>query len=116
MGNTGSRTGATSAPCAVGDAGRNIPPPRPQSFVAQSELEADAYMEAFMNGFEFVLLAIRGRLAEADLPREERARLERFLADYSRIAQAYRARRTAPAGALVFHGRVEADVALVTTN
>ena len=50
-------------------------------------------MDAFMNGFEFVLLAMRGRLVEADLPDAERARLEGFLADYSRIADAYRARQ-----------------------
>ena len=69
-----------------------------------------------MNGFEFVLLAIRGRLAEGNLPAAERERLELFLADYSRIAQAYRKRRAADPGALVFHGRVQADVGLVTTN
>lgn len=82
-----------------------------------AELEPDAYMEAFMNGFEFVLLAIRGRLAEADLPADERARLELFLADYSRIAGAYRQRRAAAAPeALVFHGRIRVDVSAPATN
>lgn len=82
-----------------------------------AQLEPDAYMEAFMNGFEFVLLAIRGRLAEEKLPEEERARLELFLTDYSRIAEAYRARKPAaePVG-LAIHGRIAADMALVTPN
>lgn len=72
-----------------------------------------------MNGFEFVLLAIRGRLAEADLPADERARLEVFLADYSRIARAYRERKEERAetrGGLVFRGPIVADLALVTKN
>ena len=69
-----------------------------------------------MNGFEFVLLAIRGRLAEADMPADERARLELFLQDYSRIAQAYRQRRAARETGLVLHGPVRADAAMVATN
>lgn len=69
-----------------------------------------------MNGFEFVLLAIRGRLAEGDLPADERARLEVFLADYSRIAKAYRERKDAREDTLVFRGPVVADVALLTKN
>lgn len=59
-------------------------------------LASDAYLEAFMNGFEFVLLAIQGRLAEVDLPSDERARMEAFLADYWRISQAYHDRHPAP--------------------
>lgn len=81
-----------------------------------AQLEPDAYMEAFMNGFEFVLLAIRGRLAEAGLPADERARLEAFLADYSRIAQAFRERREERDDKLVFRGPVIADVTLLTKN
>jgi len=71
-----------------------------------------------MNGFEFVLLAIRGRLAEADLDADERARLEDFLADYSRMAQAYRERKEAreEKETLVVRGPVVADLASVTRN
>lgn len=77
----------------------------------------EAYMEAFMNGFEFVLLAIRGRLAEESLPAAERARLEGFLADYARIAEAYRARRAAvePRG-FAIHGPLPADVLPAMAN
>lgn len=85
--------------------------------VPGAQLDPEAYMEAFMNGFEFVLLAIRGRLAEEDLEPAERARLEVFLADYSRIAQAYRLRRVAvaPEG-LVVSGRVPAEILPVMGN
>lgn len=55
-------------------------------------LSSDAYMEAFMGGFEFVLLAIRGRLAEANVSPADRERLEAFLADYWRISASYHAR------------------------
>jgi hypothetical protein len=58
-------------------------------------LASDAYLEAFMSGFEFVLLAIRGRLAEANVPAAERARLEAFLADYWRISASYHERHAA---------------------
>lgn len=54
-----------------------------------------------MSGFDFVLLAMRGRLAEGDLPAEERAKLEGFLADYLRISEAFRARRAAPPAAAI---------------
>ena len=85
--------------------------------VPSTQLEPDAYMEAFMNGFEFVLLAIRGRLAEEKLAPDERRRLEVFLADYAKIAEAYRLRRPAPdAPGLAIHGRIAADVALATPN
>ena len=94
-----------------------IPPGRIGWVVPSPQMEPDAYMEAFMNGFEFVLLAIRGRLAEEKLPPEERRRLEVFLADYSKIAEAYRARRPAPGTpGLAIHGRIAADVALATPN
>lgn len=67
--------------------------------------DADSYLEAFMNGFEFTLLAIRGRLAESDLGPEERARLEAFLDDYARIVRAYKERRPEePRAGLVLHG------------
>lgn len=69
-----------------------------------------------MNGFEFVLFAIRGRLAEADLPADERERLEGLLADHSRIAQAYHDRKEERGEKLVFHGPFVADVALMTSN
>lgn len=54
--------------------------------------ETSDYLEAFMSGFEFVLLAIRGRLAESDLSEHERATLLAFLEDYERIARAYHTR------------------------
>lgn len=84
----------------------------------QPNADPEAYLEAFMNGFEFVLLAIRGRLAEGGLPPHERARLEVFLADYSRIAQAYRDRRATPAAelALAITGRLPASLEPVATN
>lgn len=59
--------------------------------------DLDAYLDAFMNGFEFVLLAMRGRLEETHLSADERARIESFLADYARIVSAYRARSAAAA-------------------
>ena len=34
-------------------------------------LDAEGYLDAFMNGFEFFLLAIRGRLAEENVPAGE---------------------------------------------
>lgn len=76
----------------------------------------EEYMEAFMNGFEFVLLAIRGRLAEGGLPESERERLEVFLADYSRIAQAYRARKPAPEPAMLVEPRLPAELSPAMTN
>lgn len=57
------------------------------------EADPDAYLEAFMNGFDFVLLAMRGRLQESDLEPAERARIDAFLEDYARIPRAYRERR-----------------------
>ncbi|HUR68144.1 MAG TPA: hypothetical protein VM370_02780 [Candidatus Thermoplasmatota archaeon] len=82
-----------------------------------SATDSGAYMEAFMNGFEFVLLAIRGRLAEEDLPAAERARLEVFLADYSRIAAAYRDRRAAPKPVgLGIQGKVTRELEPVAVN
>ena len=78
---------------------------------------SDGYLEAFMNGFEFVLLAIRGRLAETDLPDEERQRLEAFLEDYWRIAKAYRDRRPAPEpSGLSVSGPFAADLKAVAPN
>ena len=60
------------------------------------EPNPEGYLDAFMNGFEFVLFAIRGRLQESRLDATERARIESFLADYDRIARAYRERQDAP--------------------
>ena len=81
---------------------------------------SEAYLDAFMNGFEFVLLAIQGRLAEAGLREDERRRLEAFLDDYWRIARAYHDRRPKESprvGALpAIHGRFEADAALAPAN
>lgn len=79
-------------------------------------LEAEAYMAAFMNGFEFMLLAIRGRLAEEDMSDSERARLDAFLADYAHIAQAYHARTEAPASPLSIQGRVKAALETAAVN
>lgn len=74
-------------------------------------------MDAFMNGFEFVLLAIRGRLAESDLEPGERARIEAFLADYQKLAEAYRGRRSAEGDdSLVFHHLVPIEVGAVVHN
>lgn len=61
--------------------------------------DGDAYLDAFMDGLEFVLLAMRGRMAESRLPLAARERLESFLAEYGRMATAYRERRPARAGA-----------------
>lgn len=59
-----------------------------------------------MSGFEFVLLAIQGRLAEPTLDPAERARIESFLADYWRISESYHQRHApkveAPAVVLPF--------------
>lgn len=80
-------------------------------------MRSEDYLGAFMNGFEFVLLAMRGRLQEADLPAEERARLEAFLADYWRIAQAYHDRQPAPAPqGLGIAGRLPLTVAAPMQN
>jgi hypothetical protein len=84
----------------------------------QQGSETSDYLEAFMSGFEFVLLAIRGRLADARLSDDERERLLAFLEDYERIARAYHARTSdaaaargdlaALAGARAFHAEVSA--------
>ncbi len=58
--------------------------------------DPEAYLEAFMNGFEFVLLAMRGRLQETGLSPADRARIEAVIEDYARIVEAFRARRPAP--------------------
>jgi hypothetical protein len=77
----------------------------------------DEYLDAFMNGFEFVLLAIRGRLQVEELSKEDRARLELFLKEYWRIAEAYRNRRPAADEArLQIEGRLSAALEPVMTN
>ena len=79
--------------------------------------EPEAYMDAFMNGFEFVLLAMRGRLAEGALPPAEKERVERFLADYAKLARAYRDRKGAPEVApLTVRGPVVADLEALAKN
>lgn len=78
--------------------------------------EPEAYMDAFMNGFEFVLLAMRGRLAEGALPAAERERIEAFLGDYAKIAKAYRERSEAPPSPLAIKGPLVADLEALTTN
>lgn len=76
----------------------------------------DAYLDAFMHGFEFVLLAIRGRLAEEGLPPRERERLEAFLADYARIVRAYRDRTGAPPPEGMAARAFRAEVTAALTN
>lgn len=78
---------------------------------------SEEYLQAFMSGFEFVLLAMQGRLEEGTLPEEERARVEAFLADYWRIARAFHDRHDAPASAAtVFQGPLQVDVPPAMAN
>ena len=75
------------------------------------------YLQAFMSGFDFVLLAIQGRLKEGNLPEAERARIEAFLADYWRISRAFHERHEAPAPAgLAIKGPVTADLPPLAAN
>jgi hypothetical protein len=70
-----------------------------------------------MSGFDFVLLAMQGRLREGTLPEDERARIESFLADYWRISRAFHDRKEAPAPmGLAIHGPVVADLPAVAAN
>lgn len=78
--------------------------------------EPEAYMDAFMNGFEFVLLAMRGRLAEGTLPAAERARIESFLDDYAKITKAYRERKEGAAAPLTVHAHLPLDLAALAPN
>jgi hypothetical protein len=82
----------------------------------QTGMASEAYLEAFMSGFEFVLLAIRGRLAEPGVPAAERARLESFLADYWRISAAYHERHPAPGQGLGIGGPFRAELPSVAAN
>jgi len=87
----------------------------------RGDAETSEYLEAFMSGFEFALLAIRGRLADARLSDVERESLLAFLADHERIARAYHARTrdaaaargdlAALAGARAFRAEVSAVAA-----
>lgn len=78
---------------------------------------SEEYLAAFMNGFEFVLLAIRGRLAEDHVPPAERARLEAFLEDYWRLSRAYHDRHPAPEpSGLGIHGRLPVEVVPAMKN
>lgn len=72
-----------------------------------AELDGDAYLDAFMSGFGFVLLAIKGRLAEAGVPAADRQRLDAFLRDYERLADAYRNRRGTRADRLRLMGALD---------
>lgn len=49
----------------------------------------DAWLEGFVSGLEFALLALEGR----DLKGPE---IERFRRDYARVVELYRARRSGP--------------------
>lgn len=78
---------------------------------------SDDYLQAFMSGFDFVLLAMQGRLKEGTLPEADRARLEAFLADYWRISRAFHDRHEAPAPAgLDIRGPLVADLPPVAAN
>ena len=83
---------------------------------SQTGMSSEAYLEAFMSGFEFVLLAIRGRLAEPGVPKAERERLEAFLADYWRLSQAYHNRHPAPGTGLGIGGPFRAELPAMATN
>lgn len=78
---------------------------------------SEDYLQAFMSGFDFVLLAMQGRLKEGDLPEAERARVEAFLADYWRISRAFHARHevSAPPGFSI-KGPLVADLPPVAAN
>lgn len=70
-----------------------------------------------MSGFDFVLLAMRGRLAEADLPDTERDRIETFLADYWRISRAFHERHEAPVpSGILVQGPVLSEVPSAMVN
>ena len=78
---------------------------------------SEDYLQAFMSGFDFVLLAMQGRLKEAGLPEDERARLEGFLADYWRISRAFHDRHEAPTPTgISIKGPVVADVPPLAAN
>lgn len=77
--------------------------------MAAAQEAHDDHLDAFMNGFEFVLLAMRGRLAEAKMPANERARLESFLADYNRLVEAYRNRTPQAESPRIAVRRFQAD-------
>lgn len=78
---------------------------------------SEDYLQAFMSGFDFVLLAMQGRLKEGGLPEEDRARLEAFLADYWRISRAFHDRQEAPVLAgLSIKGPLVADIPPVAVN
>lgn len=84
---------------------------------ATDDISADGFLDAFMHGFEFALLAIRGRLQESDMEPAERARIEAFLADYARITRAYQARTPAPAPeGLAIQGRLPVELEIVARN
>ncbi len=75
----------------------------------------DGYLDAFMNGFDFVLLAMRGRIETEDLTKEDRARLQTFINEYSRVAEAYR-NRTPATTTLHIEGRIRAEMEPLAAN
>ena len=78
---------------------------------------SEDYLQAFMSGFDFVLLAMQGRLKEGALPEAERARIESFLADYWRISRAFHDRHEPPApSGLAIQGPLVADLPPVAAN
>ena len=82
-----------------------------------SGVASEDYLQAFMSGFDFVLLAMQGRLKEGGLPAEERARLEAFLADYWRISRAFHDRHEAPVPTgIAIKGPLLADLPPVMAN
>ena len=100
-----------------GDGATLIPPTPVDGSVPAPAVASEDYLQAFMSGFDFVLLAIRGRMQEADLPEAERARLEAFLADYWRISRAFHERTDAPAPVpLALTGPVRAEVPPAMAN
>lgn len=96
-----------------------VPPTGDRAFLISTPLDPvamtaspDEYLDAFLNGLEFALLAAEGRLG--DTP-EARA----FLRDYRRVLLRYREGRELPPADLVrIVGRVvvEADVEPTARN
>ena len=76
------------------------------------------YLEAFLDGIDFVLTAMRGRIAQEADP-AVRVQLEAFLADYQRLAQS-RVRRASDARpngqSLVVRRAPPSEPSLVTRN
>lgn len=93
-----------------------ISPGHAGSSVHNNGMGSETYLEAFMSGFEFVLLAMRGRLAEVELPDDEKARMEAFLEDYWRISRAYHDRQPGKLEPLSVTGPVPVELAPTMAN